>query len=499
MYISKFRVALVVVILSAIIFISSIVALLNEYYIIPSSGSIGPPVARLSGDHSSEIRAIFIHSISSINPDWDLIMQTAKDYGIDIMVLETTFTMYAHYPSDYVPYGEVTLPDAIIAAHARGMQFHISMNVLLGALSSEYQVVAADGSSRYWTCPTKEISRTLLKNLVEEVATNYDIDGLMFDYARYDLADECYCSECKAKFEQYLGETIPDSNWPPNIEGGGDFGPGGSRYHEFMEWRTHPINDLIRDMRAWLLAIKPNLEISAAVWAIYNLANPTERRFYLGQDFTYWIKEGYLDWVAAMMYTTDLDMLTTCVQASAQYATGGPQGKIPSVAFLANCYPGPIDPVNFKAQIDTIRAAGAEGWAIWRYGGPGDGQGSGAPDIRDYLNLIDLYPRFSIKNINASTTEDTCTITWTTDLPATSKVEFSTSPLFNASFKYLQMSDFHYWDVDHVPGTVVEDTTPVTDHSITLTGLSPETKYYFRVRSQDANGIATSKVFTFEL
>ena len=68
---------------------------------------------------------------------------------------------------------------------------------------------------------------------------------------------------------------------------------------------------------------------------------------------------------------------------------------------------------------------------------------------------------------------NTATITWTTDEPANSQVEYGT-------------------DSNSLTLTA-SDATLVTSHSITLTGLTPATTYYYRVTSTDAaNNSATS-------
>lgn len=506
MYVSRFRTAVVVMILSAIIWIGSTAALFSSSLRILGSGLIGPivpPDTRPSSAHSSEIRAVFIHSQSTINPNWNLIASTLKGYGFDTAILEIiNGVLFARYPSAYIPHwADDTLGDALTAFHAQGMKLHISDGLLYGNLPG-YEAMLADGSlSPIEVAPAKQLTRDTLLGMAEEIVTMYpDLDGFMFDYARYDRTDTSYDPEAKAAFETWLGETIPDNNWAPNIGGGGDFGPGGSRYMEFMEWRSQPINDLIRDMVNVMKSINPNIEISAAVWPMYPF--PESRTYYLGQDFTFWIKEGYIDWVAPMIYDPNLDVIALCIQNTHEAATGGPEGKIPVVAFLANAFPAGSepDPISFSAQIERARAEGADGFVMFRYGGPGDGEGGGAPDITPYLDALNLYPTFSVRDISASSAADTATITWTTDLPATSKVEYSTSPLFNASLEAsTAIPGYHYWDVDHVPGTIEEDAAAVMSHSITLTGLSPGTRYYFRVQSQDTNAIATSKVYTFQL
>jgi len=73
-------------------------------------------------------------------------------------------------------------------------------------------------------------------------------------------------------------------------------------------------------------------------------------------------------------------------------------------------------------------------------------------------------------------TSDSATISWTTDEPSTSQVEYG---ITTSSLSAL-------------------DTTMVTSHSVTLTDLSSDTTYNFKVRSSDASGsLAISDEHTF--
>ena len=75
----------------------------------------------------------------------------------------------------------------------------------------------------------------------------------------------------------------------------------------------------------------------------------------------------------------------------------------------------------------------------------------------------------TISGVDASNiSETTATITWTTDEPATSQVEYG---------------------LDTADGsTTTLDQDPATSHEVTLAGLTEDTTYYFRVRSLDAEG-----------
>lgn len=82
-----------------------------------------------------------------------------------------------------------------------------------------------------------------------------------------------------------------------------------------------------------------------------------------------------------------------------------------------------------------------------------------------------------ISDVAASETTTTgATISWTTDEPSTSQVE--------------------YWVT--TSSLTPLDTTLVTSHSVTLTDLTPETTYHFKVRSSDAAGnLAVSTEYSF--
>lgn len=75
----------------------------------------------------------------------------------------------------------------------------------------------------------------------------------------------------------------------------------------------------------------------------------------------------------------------------------------------------------------------------------------------------------TISQIHPSTTISTATITWRTDEPADTQVEYGLTSCPCGTLSSLSA-------------------TRVTSHSVTLTGLSPGTTYYFRARSRDAAG-----------
>jgi len=73
-----------------------------------------------------------------------------------------------------------------------------------------------------------------------------------------------------------------------------------------------------------------------------------------------------------------------------------------------------------------------------------------------------------ITDVTAVPGQTTANITWTTIGPGSSQVEYGTSP------SYGTLSIF--------------DPTPTTSHNVSLTGLAPKTRYYYRVLSSDDAG-----------
>ena len=108
------------------------------------------------------------------------------------------------------------------------------------------------------------------------------------------------------------------------------------------------------------------------------------------------------------------------------------------------------------------------------------GDGSGATDVKTVsVTVTDATTTtLAITNVQASNlTTSGVTITWTTNLPATSRVIYDTAS--------------HAGTIDPATGgpnygyvnSTTADSALVTSHSVVVSGLSANTKYYFRVIS----------------
>jgi hypothetical protein len=440
--------------------------------------------------HRSEIRGVVVHeAIYSVSHDWTLIARTLASYGINAVFVNDL------NGNGWRPASEIRT--AINAFHAYGIEYHSVMSVLNEWRNTGTEAITSGGNvwSVYSHCPIK--AHDLVLNTIRNYLGNFsDVDGIMLDYIRYGESDDiCYCPYCRAAFDQWYYE-----NYGEHVTDWTEFYPNHEKWIIFAEWRTLPITQLVKDIHDLVKSINPSIVISEAAWTLFS-GSAIYWRKWLGQDTAKWIAEGYIDFVAPMMYTKTIygstgETLESYINTNLQYWMGGqPEGKIPMIAQLRVDWSGTDStPEEFKAQIDYVRSRGLDGWMVWRYSGPG-GYLSNAPNITDLLAALDIPQSFAITNISVETNADSATITWISTLPATSKVEYSTSPLFGASWAL--QNDFHFWNITYTQGIIIEDYANVTTHSITLMNLTSSTSYYFRIQSTSVSGTITSKVLTF--
>jgi len=445
-----------------------------------------------SKTYKSEYRGIFIHSSSYVGyqngPNYEVIAETVKDLGINVICVEIGGNNYLRYTSNVIPAhtDRNDLQLLVDAAHKYGLEAWVSFNVMLSAYTGdgvERRAVDANGEYVNWLCPTNPASRDLLKREVQEIAS-YDIDAFVFDYIRYETREMCFCEHCKQRFIEDTGLT--DVNWPSDVLEGGRYS------QQFVEWRIKPINELVKLIREWMLEVNPDLKFGAATWR-WLLEAPQYWRYWIGQDATYWVKEGWLDFVCPMIYTDDVSQVEAFTQSVYDIMTGGPEGIIPYVPFIDTCVDSISTPENFQQRIAKLKELDADGWLVWKYGGPGD-NGDG-PDFTQYVDASQLDPILEISNIKVrAVSNDSVEISWSTNIPATGKVEIASQPFFTYSLSPSGTID--YWDVTYTPGQFYQEQTKTTSHSIIIRGLTPNTKYYFRVQST-GSGTATSEVLSF--
>ena len=161
------------------------------------------------------------------------------------------------------------LGETIRAAHPRGIkvrawipQFH---DQVAAAAYPAWQMNALQqgrvrpytGRDRkeFFLNPINSAARDYQRSLIEEIARDYDVDGIVVDWVRFDDYNMDLGDETRAKFKASAGFD------PIAI----DFSKHNLQRTQWNAWRSTQIADHVKRVRAALDAIKPRLELGAYI------------------------------------------------------------------------------------------------------------------------------------------------------------------------------------------------------------------------------------------
>ena len=334
------------------------------------AGSDSTLPASTSVVKSHEVKVVELRGVWSgyqVEPDWDVATQKLSAANFNAVFPYVCSPGIAYYHSQVLPVSQFAqqhdyLAEAVTAAHKHNIAVHariLTLEMLFAAEHTKSAFAAAgrlmsnsQGKTAPWLCPTDPRNRQLLGRIVSELVTDYDIDGLQFDYLRYPGRDYCLCQRCRRQFAADTGARI--SQWPQDVL------PGGPYAAQFNKWRQQQLTALLSELVAQARATRPDVAISASVFPRWQ--EHSER---FGQDAATWVELGLLDFVAPMNYTADrLDFATWLL--TQRKAIGG---RIPLVVGM-----GPFSdacqfdgPGQLVEQIQIARSFGAGGFIVFKY------------------------------------------------------------------------------------------------------------------------------------
>ena len=315
----------------------------------------------------AEFRAVWEHSGTGAYENWDKTMRVLAEAGFNAIVPNSFWGGSALYESKLLPVSPVVAEqgDQISAAVAAGKKYDIQVhpwkvNFQLGRNCPEAFIdtmraegrlqVSFTGEQSNWLCPSHPDNQELEIASMVEVATDYDVDGVHFDYIRYPGSANCYCDGCRKRFQQDTGIAV--SNWPadlraPEIE------------DKWLAWRAEQITIIVRETTRRVHEARPECKVSAAVFSSY----PGCYRS-VGQDWVRWAKEGYLDFLCPMDYTnSDFSFAAQVIRQLSQVRGAVP--VYPGIGAASSSSALTADRV--AGQIAIARNLGTDGFIIFNY------------------------------------------------------------------------------------------------------------------------------------
>ncbi len=314
--------------------------------------------------------------------------------GINTVFLETVNASYPIYPSRIAPsQNPLTrrwdpLEAAVELAHERDMEVHAWLwvfaagnqlhNALLNlppdylgpVLNGQPDWAAYDnqgnriprGQTKPFFDPANPQVRSYLLRLVDEIITNYDVDGIHLDYIRYPFQDPSadrtygYGRVAREVFEAISG--VDPLNLSPRV----DFlQPRSTQQQQRNQWgrwtdfRIQQVTSFVAETRQLLRRKRPEVILSTAVFA----QPEHERRQKIQQDWGDWAERGLVDWIVLMSYAQDANRFEELIQPWIIENDYRPTLVIPGIRLLNLSEAAAID------QLQALRDMPAPGYALF--------------------------------------------------------------------------------------------------------------------------------------
>lgn len=315
---------------------------------------------------SGEFRAWWEHAGTGAFDTWEESMRNLAENGFNAIVPNMLWGGLALYESEYVPHHRVVaergdqIAECVEAAKRYGIEVHPwKVNWRLGNAPEEFVQQMREegrlqqsfgGEEMAWLCPSDPRNLRLEIDTMVEMARNYDVDGVHFDYIRYPGPESCFCAGCEERFQRDTGIQVRD--WPADLRSD-------ELRDAWTQWRCDQISRLVEATAREVRAIKPHVKISAAVFRNY----PATRAS-IGQDWVHWVEQGWLDFVCPMNYTnSDITFATTVATQIGQ--TAGRVPLYPGIGATASSSSLSVDRV--AGQVQIARHLGADGFIVFNY------------------------------------------------------------------------------------------------------------------------------------
>lgn len=316
-----------------------------------------------------EFRAVWCHSAYGVkNRTWDDAILNLKNNGFTAIFPNMLWGGVAYYPSTVLPVAPDIatkgdqIAECLAACRKHGLQIHVWKvdwnlgrdvpKAFVDKLRSEHRLQMSDtGEEEPWLCPSNPLNASLERDALVEVARNYAVDGIHFDYIRYPDGRHCFCPPCRARFEQATGSPV--AKWPADVQ------PKGIRREAWIKWCQENINTVVRTTSEEVRKVRPGIKVSAAVFRQWD----QDSRVVM-QDWKLWCAQGWLDFVCPMDYTESETGYDSWIRQQKQWA--GPAGLIPGIGITSSRTT--LAPDAAVRQIEITRRHETQGFILFNYG-----------------------------------------------------------------------------------------------------------------------------------
>lgn len=332
-----------------------------------------------------EVRAMWLDrgTIVKAKSEADLakIFDRMATAGINLVFFETVNAGYTMHPSKIAPEqnplvkGWNPLEAAVKLAHERGMELHAWVwtfaavnqrhNIILerprhhlGPVLSrnpDWAMSDRSGNRFHYTSgkvffdPANPGVKNYLSLLIEEIATDYDVDGIHLDYIRYPFENPTgtitygYGIESRRQFKELTG-VDPTTLTPQD-----------RLWSQWTEFRIEQIDSFVASVSQNLKQKRPDLILSTAVFPF----SRSERLTKIQQHWEEWIEQEWIDVLVPMTYAQNTEKLDRLTSPLLSQFDRGKALLLPGIRLLN------ISEVVAIDQMQLLRGMSTEGYALF--------------------------------------------------------------------------------------------------------------------------------------
>jgi uncharacterized lipoprotein YddW (UPF0748 family) len=156
-------------------------------------------------------------------------------------------------------------------------------------------------------------------NIWMDIATKYAVDGLHFDYVRYPNPQFDFSRPSLDRFKEDIDKKLtPSEREALDKAFARDVLVYATRFPEqYSQFQRRQVTGLVERIYKGIKAAKPNIQISAAVFA--NDEDAARTRY---QDWKVWLTQGWLDVVCPMAYTPETESFRKQIANAINHSAG---------------------------------------------------------------------------------------------------------------------------------------------------------------------------------
>jgi uncharacterized lipoprotein YddW (UPF0748 family) len=192
----------------------------------------------------------------------------------------------------------------------------------------------------------------------KELVERYPLDGMHFDYVRYPAGDYDYSAATLAAFRASVVESMPAERVAALDQAARGEPLAWTRAlpEKWDAFRRDAVTSVVRRVAGEVRTMRPGLTVSAAV-----VPDPAEAARLRFQDWPTWMREGLLDVVAPMAYTTENQLFRQ--QLTAAVGVAGAGRVWAGIGAWQNTFEQTL------TKIGIAREVGAAGLSLFSYDG----------------------------------------------------------------------------------------------------------------------------------